>query len=79
MDTRSELRTYIAVMMAGFGLLLIGQLLVQDYMGWYDKPWDIFIFIPLYYLWVRYGVERVGTYVIGKINNRIERKNKKNV
>lgn len=79
MDTRSELKTFIAVMIAGFGLLLIGQLLVRNYMGWFDKPWDIFIFFPPYYIWFRYGAEYFTELILGHNESRDNRKNKKNV
>ena len=66
MDARSQMRAFVAILLSGMGILLALQLLLNDYMDWYSKPWDIFIFLPIQYLWIRFGAPWVADRLIKK-------------
>jgi hypothetical protein len=69
MDARSQIKTYIAILIAGFGLLGIGQMILMK-----NYP-DIFIFIsilfvPLYTIWLAKGANFVTQKVLQSNNNK---------
>ena len=66
MDARSKIRTYIAVLIAGCGLLLIGQFFLADYMNWQETAWDVLVVIPLQFLWIMFGAQYVTKKIIGE-------------
>lgn len=70
MDTRSQIRTYIAVFIVGFGLIILFQIWLNLHFNWFNTFWDVLICIPLYFLWISYGASYISKKIINLINKK---------
>jgi hypothetical protein len=55
MDTRKRVRTFMTILLLGASILLVTQYEVIYFMDWHEEIWDVFIFLPIQFIWIRYG------------------------